>query len=620
VAGKVEMVGATITIMLKELRRKRIKIDDFLATLFLLGIYEDTGSLTFPTTTAEDLEAALYLLKKGARLSYVQRYLSRGWNREAVLLLSHCLENRSCYNVGEYKVIFSHANLSRYSGELSEVVQQLLCIEDADAVFLFAQRGKKTSVVARSRVPALDVASALSFFGGGGHSSAASCTVQKAGSDVISYILSFLQKGVRKKSVQSRENVAEIVKSRIPSSLFHILDEAALLCKQRGWGMYIVGGFVRDALLHRENKDIDIVVEQDAVSVVKELGIKDMECKFFERFGTATIFFEDYRIDFATARQETYTHPGALPIVGKGKILDDLFRRDFTINALAVSCTPTFGALIDPFNGKKDLEQKRIRVMHNFSFIEDPVRILRAVRFCKRLSFTLEEHTRRLIKDAIMQEALSFAPKGRLKDELCQCLSEECAKDIVFELLRMGALVQILKSECINTESLSKIDEASRLCKEFKDFSPSPIFLNLFLLLDGVNVKEAEEFLHFFSFPAKWREQIIHAKKHLLKELSFLQKESKKSKIYKVLSPYCVEALLFAMIKSGRQRMIEEVMKMREKVRVVDGHTIMERFSLDAGPLIGKIKERLIDAYIDGKIRSEEEQIDYVKRLLKERI
>lgn len=173
-----------------------------------------------------------------------------------------------------------------------------------------------------------------------------------------------------------------------------------------GWRTAVVGGFVRDLLLGIISQDIDIVVEGDAIACARLLAVRlDGAVAKTSRFGTAVLMVGGQRIDLAMARTERYPRPGALPEVSPGTLEDDLWRRDFTINAMAVEISPgAFGALLDPTGGGRDLAARVIRILHAASFRDDPTRLLRALRLAHRLGFTLEGTT---------AEAFAAAVRGR---------------------------------------------------------------------------------------------------------------------------------------------------------------------------------------------------------------
>jgi tRNA nucleotidyltransferase (CCA-adding enzyme) len=202
------------------------------------------------------------------------------------------------------------------------------------------------------------------------------------------------------------------------------------IADELGVKAYLVGGPVRDKLLGIENFDLDFVVEGNGIRFAESLN-KSFKGKLtkYPAFGTATIGSEDKRVDIVTARKETYKKPGAYPKVKPGKIKDDLFRRDFTINAMAIAVNKKgLGKLVDFYNGQKDLKKGLIRVLHDKSFMDDPTRIFRAVRFAVRLGFKIEPHTKKLMKNAVLDGLLGDVNAGRIRKEIELFLKEKNPK------------------------------------------------------------------------------------------------------------------------------------------------------------------------------------------------
>ncbi|MCX5693072.1 MAG: hypothetical protein NTX47_05255 [Candidatus Omnitrophica bacterium] len=193
---------------------------------------------------------------------------------------------------------------------------------------------------------------------------------------------------------------------------------------------YTVGGPVRDKLLGISNCDLDFVVEGDGIKFAEALNKKlKGRLTAYKAFGTATIKLKGKRIDIVTSRKETYTHPAAYPTVKPGAIKDDLFRRDFTINAMAIGLNKkNFGRLVDFYGGRKDLKKGIIRIMHDKSFMDDPTRIFRAVRFSVRFGFKIEPHTKKLIKEAVLDGFLGEVNAGRIRKEIELFLKEKNPK------------------------------------------------------------------------------------------------------------------------------------------------------------------------------------------------
>jgi tRNA nucleotidyltransferase (CCA-adding enzyme) len=218
-----------------------------------------------------------------------------------------------------------------------------------------------------------------------------------------------------------------------------IADELRSLDLPRGDGVYLVGGTVRDILLGRKGFDVDITVEGDALEFAGSLG---GDITGHGRFGTAVVRFPDGRHwDVVTARRETYSEPAALPNVEAGTIEDDLARRDFTVNAIAASLGDDFGRIVDPHGGRADLEAGVIRVLHPGSFVDDPTRIFRAVRYETRLGFRMEPETERLARAGLAGVRLLSAK--RMTEELIAILSEEGAVHAVERLAELGGVPSV---------------------------------------------------------------------------------------------------------------------------------------------------------------------------------
>ncbi|MDZ4383153.1 MAG: CBS domain-containing protein, partial [Thermodesulfovibrionia bacterium] len=190
-------------------------------------------------------------------------------------------------------------------------------------------------------------------------------------------------------------NLSSTMKAKFPKEIFEILRLSGEVAKELNFSAYLVGGSVRDLLRGEANFDIDIVIEGDGIIFAQALGKKlKAKVKTHQRFGTAVVITDTLKFDVATARTEYYESPGALPKVEMSSIKKDLYRRDFTINTLAIKLNPeNFGQLIDFFGGQRDLKEKTIKILHNLSFIEDPTRAFRAIRFSERFGFKLSKHT-----------------------------------------------------------------------------------------------------------------------------------------------------------------------------------------------------------------------------------
>ncbi|MGH7229327.1 MAG: CCA tRNA nucleotidyltransferase, partial [Nitrospiraceae bacterium] len=230
---------------------------------------------------------------------------------------------------------------------------------------------------------------------------------------------------------------------RLPSRVFQVLKQAGELAERTSVSAFVVGGFVRDMLLGRPNLDLDLVIEGDGIAYARALSRRaKAEVRVHDRFETAVIVFRDgFKVDVATARIERYEYPTALPTVQRSSIKEDLYRRDFTINTLAIRLNPShFGELIDFYGGQRDLNEKTIRVLHRLSFVEDPTRVFRAVRFGQRFGFRLGTETLALIKGAVEMDLFHRLSGSRLSDELILLLSEEEPRKIIDRLGELNLL------------------------------------------------------------------------------------------------------------------------------------------------------------------------------------
>ena len=242
---------------------------------------------------------------------------------------------------------------------------------------------------------------------------------------------------------QKRKNVRRLMEERLDEETFGKLISIGKLADHMGFHSYVVGGFVRDLLLRIDNLDVDIVIEGDGVrfaeEMTKEFGVK---VRPHREFATAKVIYPDkFKIDIATARLEYYKAPAALPTVEHGSLKLDLYRRDFTINTLAISLNRnTFGELIDFFAAQRDIKDKTIRVLHSLSFVEDPTRIFRAIRFEYRFGFHISKHTMNLIKNAIKLDFFSRIKGRRLWAELALTLLEEDPEKILMRLQELDLL------------------------------------------------------------------------------------------------------------------------------------------------------------------------------------
>ena len=241
--------------------------------------------------------------------------------------------------------------------------------------------------------------------------------------------------------------IAQRLNEVLPSEVLALLRRAAEIAAEHEWSLYLVGGYVRDCLLKIPDYDIDVAVVGDAPRLARMVaGETGARVDTHPDFGTAVLLSSggSFDMDMVTARREVYERPGALPTVTAGTIEDDLARRDFTVNAMAVGIKPdTFGPFLDPYNGLADLQKNLIRVLHPQSFRDDPTRIFRAVKLAKRLDFKIERDTLELILQAVRDGALSTVSMERITHELLLIMEEPKGGAILAELDKLGVLSSV---------------------------------------------------------------------------------------------------------------------------------------------------------------------------------
>ncbi|MFH1662556.1 MAG: CCA tRNA nucleotidyltransferase [Chloroflexota bacterium] len=409
-------------------------------------------------------------------------------------------------------------------------------------------------------------------------------------------------------------NIADKIKKHLPIELTNFIKQTGELADSRGEKIYLVGGAVRDLLLNKTNLDIDLAVEGDAIAFAREL-IKDEGGKItiHKQFNTAKINWNKWSIDLATARRESYSQPGSLPTVKPGSITDDLFRRDFTINAMAIALNPqNYGRLIDPYSGQEDLEGRLIRVLHENSFIDDSTRIWRGLRYEQRLVFRLEADTLSLLKrDISMLDTISG---DRIRYELECILQEEMPEKVFQRAGELGVLEKLspsLKSNGWLTEKYSDLRQMSLPHKP-------PLDLYMALLTYRLADNEKEQFISHLRLP-KSTAQILRDSGGIRTKLKELAGTAiKPSSIYHLLYGYSPQAITASIIandsEESRRHMQLHMDKLRHIKPLLTGNDLME-MGIPLGPRIKEVLNKLLDARLDGEVKTREDEERVVRGL-----
>ncbi len=407
------------------------------------------------------------------------------------------------------------------------------------------------------------------------------------------------------------------MEQHLPRQLLVFIKDISEQAGRHEQRVYLVGGIVRDLLLEDPSLrsgplgsglrfDVDLVVEGDAVRLAQQVAdTGQAKLLAHHRFGTAKLSYGDFTLDMATARKETYARPGALPTVTPGTLKDDLIRRDFSINAMAISLSShDYGELVDPYQGKSDLEHHLIRVLRTESFSDDATRILRAVRYEQRLGFELETQTARLLKrDTAMLDTISG---DRIRHELELVFGEEQPELAIRRLAKLGVLQRISPFLKGDGWIARRFDKARRLKKPTQ--LPS-LYFCLFIYASGEG--ELGQFLGHLNMPAK----LSHAMRDTLRlknTLWLLDRSSlKPSEVYYLLQEYDTLAIEANAIASESSMVHGYLQLFLTKLRYVrtslDGEQL-KRLGISAGPEMGKVLQILHKARLDGEVNTKADE------------
>jgi len=755
--------GSTTTILVEMIQEKGIPITPLEATIMAIGIYEDTGSFTFASTRREDLNAAAYLLTQGADLNMVSDFITKELTVEQFGLLNDLIQSARTHTIRGIDVILATASVDQYVGDISILAHKLRDIENINVLFVLVRMGDRVHLIARSRLPEVNVGEVLAEMNGGGHPTAASATIkEKTLLQIQEDLLQILKKhilpvrsaeeimtspvitiqadknlveaseimtryninalpvveGERFAGVVTREvvqkgifhelqqtpvrdfmstevltadrttslftieedmieknqrmmpvlengrvigavtrtdllmalhedirkkpqtpyalndeneylfskNVKKLLDEMIPSPVIRILRHVGKTADELGYSAYVVGGFVRDLLLGIENLDVDIVIKGDAIKLAHAFAERfKARVKGHPKFGTAVVILPDgFRVDMATARTEYYDYPAALPRVEISSVKKDLYRRDFAINTLIIQLNgKAFGHLVDYFGGQRDLKDRAIRVLHNLSFVEDPTRAFRAIRFETRFHFNIGRQTAGLIKSAVRMNLFQKLSGKRLFVELKYLFQEE---DPFPSIRRMESfdLLQFIHPNLRLTSDSEKLFSSIKnviawfdlLFLDIKVETYLVCLMGLLLPLEEKEIRQVEKTLDlsrdFFSrylIGTDAFSRILNRFKNRKKILP--------SEIHGMLSPVPVETILLMMAsttsETAKERFSSFLTRLRNIKPELTGQEI-RKLGFKPGPIYQRILNRLMDARLDGQVKTKEEEIRLIRK------
>jgi tRNA nucleotidyltransferase (CCA-adding enzyme) len=730
--------GALTTTLVGVLAEREITVSALEATVFALGIHEDTGSLTHATTTQRDAEALGWCLRHGAEQELVGRFLHTPLGDVERELLATLLESLESHEVAGVGVLVASASASEYVEGISNLAHKLVDVMDCQALIVLVEMDGRVFAVARSRVSELDAAALARILGGGGHAQAASAIYRGALDEARRLVVDGLPEAVREpprardimskpaRTIRADETVARAmvacqrfgqsgilvtdgerlvgtvsredldkaishglshapVKGIMSSRVATCTDEAPLSELQRMLaegddrvavlrdgklagvvtrgdvlealgehaavtrrprvsladelaklerltpvfeavaalseaheGVYLVGGTVRDILLGEPNFDVDIAVEGDAIALAQALAdALGGRVRAHEKFGTAVVVYaDDERVDVVTARTEFYDAPAALPAVEHASIREDLFRRDFTINAMAVSLKgDDYGRLVDPFGGRADLEQKRIRVLHNLSFIDDPTRIFRAVRYENRYGFRMDDHTVRLAGGCIEMGLVGDLSSARLRDELVALLEEGDVGHSILRLAELGADKAVHPHLAADEEAVTLLARLRALARQYEIDVPS-WRLGLIALARRLPPDEVYGWLQRLKVRRRDAEQIAAAVTVGPRIVERLRdRDVEPAEIVALADRYAPDAPLFALALADLEPLHAYFRGLRD-VRLEVTGTDLAELGLGESPRVGEILAELRRRKLNGELDGRESELEAARELI----
>ncbi|MFQ5881442.1 MAG: CCA tRNA nucleotidyltransferase [Candidatus Methylomirabilales bacterium] len=416
--------------------------------------------------------------------------------------------------------------------------------------------------------------------------------------------------------------------SRLPPWQRDLVESAIVLGKRRGVSVYLVGGLLRDLLLGVTSSDLDLTVEGNAVAYVEALSAELRgRVTIHPQFGTATVILRDgHRLDVATARRELYAHPAALPQVSPGTIEEDLSRRDFTINAMAIRLTPGAGELLDPFGGLRDLERGLLQTLHEGSYRDDPTRILRGARYAARYRLRFSQRDRRLIQKVLAERVLERLSGDRLFQELRLLLDEpmpEAALGVLQDVGVLRALDPALVLDARGVAGIRRVRRAWERCHRL-GIPREALLWRIYLLV------------LLLSVPARVRRRVgqhLGVKGPLLvslmkelKTLPLLQAKLEGEGLRPIRLRHLLDRasgeLLILLWASDRRlvgRRVEHYLTPLASVRPALTGKDLRSLGIPPGPTYRRILDLLLEGRLEGRLRSREEEIAFVRQRFAQR-
>jgi len=416
--------------------------------------------------------------------------------------------------------------------------------------------------------------------------------------------------------------------SKIPEELRSLINKLHKQALAENLKVYLVGGFVRDLILRVKNLDLDIVIEGDGIKFAERFAMPfGVKLTAHRQFGTATVLLKSgLKVDFSSARKESYPKPAHLPIVSYGLLRDDLFRRDFTINAMAISLSD--GSLVDYFDGRGDLVNKKIRVLHDLSFKDDPTRILRAVRFEQRYDFNIEPKTLKLLKEAGKLKMLEKVHPHRMRDELILVLKEGNPLKEIRRIKQLAGFKFIHPNLNVSVKTYSYFKSLEKEVKWFNKNYPQRRSLDTWLiylmgLLDSLNAGAIRNVCEKFGLRKGEKKRLSSYKQITHKFIVDLSNSKvKPSRIFASLEPLSYETIISLRAKYNNpvfKRHIADFLEIYNGMRIFVSGNDLHGLGLVPGPQYQKIFAQVLNAKLNGEVKDKREELSLIRELLNKR-
>lgn len=428
-----------------------------------------------------------------------------------------------------------------------------------------------------------------------------------------------------------KERIRGLIREYFPENILEILYRIGKTGDDLGYSVFMVGGIVRDLFLGIPNLDLDIVIEEDAIRFARHFCHQvNGKIRHHKKFKTAVVVLPSgLKIDFASARREFYEYPAALPEVEFASIKKDLYRRDFTINAMAIQLNQNqFGKLLDFFGGKRDLELKKIRILYSLSFTEDPARIIRAVRFEQRYDFMIEKSTERFLMKAVNEGLVSRIRKKRLREEFLIILQEKEPIKVLKRMEKLGILSGIIPNLTLTPDLIDRYTQIKSMLGIWYSKFPgeyinkSILYLHYLLRLSKLNTKQLKKKIELREKTVDKLKQIMEEKDKISGLLNEVIVEP--SHIYYLLKEKPNELLFLILLENSKNQRIsnriEKYLNIYKKTTVYLSGNDLAQIGMKPGPIYAKILKLLFYLQLNGIFKNRDEELRFVRKLLKKGI